>query len=69
MAQDFGTPVGSLPPESAPKKSNTTLIIIIVVVAVLLCCCCLSIVLLYKFGDQILNYLGLAAQFIPSRLL
>ena len=40
-----------------PKKSNTGLIIGIVV-AVLLCCCCVSIVLLYQFGDQILQALN-----------
>jgi hypothetical protein len=67
MAQDFGTPGGSLPPE--PKKTNTTLIIILVVVAVLLCCCCLVIVLGWQYGDQIMEALGLYGKLIPSRVL
>ncbi len=69
MAQDFGTPGGSLPPEAAPKKTNTTLIIIIVVVVVLLCCCCLALVLAWQYGDQIMEALGLYSQLIPSRVL
>jgi hypothetical protein len=59
MDQGIGTP------EAAPKKTNTTLIIIIVVVALLLCCCCLIVVLGYLYGDQVLQWLGYARQFIP----
>ncbi len=43
----------------APKKSNTGLIIG-AVVAVLLCCCCLSLFLLYTYGDQIMQSLGVS---------
>jgi hypothetical protein len=40
-----------------PKKSNTGLIIAIVAVVVL-CCCCISVVLLYQYGDLLVNSFG-----------
>ena len=50
------TPVTPVPEE--PKKSNTTLIIAGVAV-VLLCCCCITLALAYRYGDQIIQALGL----------
>jgi hypothetical protein len=41
-----------------PKKSNTTLIIAAVAVVVL-CCCCIGVALLWQYGDQIMQALGL----------
>ena len=63
MAQDYGTPVpppiGEVPPVQPPvqpKKSNRTIWIVVAIIAVLLCCCVIvAIVLLYQYGDQILN--------------
>ena len=54
MADNMG-----MPPLEEPKKNNRTLIIVIVVVLVL-CCCCIAIgALLWQFGDQFMNQLGL----------
>lgn len=41
-----------------PKKNNTTLIIAAVAVVVL-CCCCIGVALLWQYGDQIMQALGL----------
>jgi hypothetical protein len=46
------------PAPEEPKKSNTTLIIAAVVVVVL-CCCCIGVALLWQYGDQIMQALGL----------
>jgi hypothetical protein len=46
------TPGMSAPQE--PKKSNTGLIIGVVVVVVL-CCCCIAGVLLWQYGDAIMQ--------------
>ena len=46
------------PAPEAPKRSNTTLIIAAVAVAVL-CCCCIGAALLWQYGDQILQSLGM----------
>lgn len=47
----------STPPE-APKKNRTWLIVGIV--AVVLCCCCvIGVGLLWQFGDQIVQALGI----------
>jgi hypothetical protein len=46
------------PTPEAPKKNNTVLIVAIVVV-VLCCCCVVAGGLLWQFGDQIVQALGL----------
>lgn len=53
------TPINSYNPE--PPKNNTTKIIIIVVVVLIVLCCCCSIggYLLWTYGDQLANSLGL----------
>jgi hypothetical protein len=49
-------PLAPIPEE--PKKTNTTLIIAAVAV-VLLCCCCIGAGILWQYGDQIMQALGL----------
>jgi len=52
-------PTGTGMPE-APKKNNTWLIVGIV--AVVLCCCCvIGAGILWQFGDQIVQALGIQA--------
>jgi hypothetical protein len=46
------------PAPEEPKKSNTTLIVAAVAVAVL-CCCCIGLALLWQYGDQIIQALGM----------
>jgi hypothetical protein len=46
------------PAPEEPKKSNTTLIVAAVAVAVL-CCCCIGLALLWQYGDQIIQAMGM----------
>ena len=54
MTDNFGAPIAE------PKKTNTTMIIIIVVVVILLCCCCATAGILWSYGDQIIQMLGVS---------
>jgi len=44
-------------PPAEPKRSNTGIIIGVVAV-VLLCCCCITGVLLWQYGDQLVQVLS-----------
>jgi hypothetical protein len=46
------------PAPGEPRRTNTTMVVAAAAV-VLLCCCCIGLGLLWQYGDQILQALGM----------
>jgi hypothetical protein len=63
MVEDFDAhqvqPQPQVPPP--PKPKSNTLLIVLIIVAVILLCCCASVVVLWNFGDSLIDWLEVFA--------